>query len=137
MGRLLSVNEGLAAIQGLACGVFSSTSTIMSPTYRPPRKASPAGLTDPDTDEETVTKEQSKSEARAEWIAYRVALGWSQLRAALFVGVARTTVEKYESRRDDKHTTIPAWAKDKLRRKAQELTGCDSKGRLKSAKAVG
>lgn len=134
MGRLLNFNEvetvGLT-MEGCSC------STIMQPTYRPPRKASPAGLTDLATDHETVTKQQSESESRAEWIRYRIALGWSQLRAALFVGVDCATVGRYESRRDDKHTTIPGWAKDKLRRKAQELANVDSKGHIKAAKAVG
>ena len=95
----------------------------MSDTLRPPAKATPrhpGGL-------EPVRGDT----VRRKFIKLRNRLGWSQLRASIELGVARSTIECWESARPDINTAIPAWAYDRVRLLARELFGADSMGRIK------
>lgn len=65
------------------------------------------------------------------FVAFRHALGWSQLRTAIELGVSRQTVENWESPRPERNARIPATAYNVLRRLAQRETACDSQGRIR------
>jgi len=110
-------------------------SDCMTKTYRGVAKASPRDLTDSDGKPEAQLDPKERK-SRDEFVAYISQLGWTQLHCSLELGVSRSTVECWVSPKAKKHTTIPGWAKDLVRRLAQERTGCDSTGRIRASTPV-
>lgn len=95
----------------------------MTDSIRPTPKGAPRKVRD---------VSPADDETRKSFMAFRHALGWSQLRTALELGVARSTVEDWESPHAHRNCRIPATAFNFMRRLAREQ-GCDSLGRMKIA----
>lgn len=88
-----------------------------------PGKSREAGDGPLDPDEE---------ETRRNWLRFRNALGWSQLRCAIELGRDTTTIEAWESPRKKAHSRIPAREYRIMSALAGEK-GVESSGRIRCA----
>lgn len=97
---------------------------MTSDNLKPPAKCAPKKLSEVSPQDE---------ETRRSFVAFRHAIGWSQLRTAIELGVTAKTIENWEHPSADRNRRIPATAFNMMRRIAQQETACDSQGKIRSA----